>query len=139
MLVIPSTVFLLLVAALIALAVFPDKILNQVAYRRAVIACVAVFAIHAVGIGLVSIIGLPFLDLVEIRRAEDLAQLAWVGVLVALSWGAVGVGYWFAFRATLDLEPLRSTKKPSSEKRTNPRHRTRVYRANDGEVKESAS
>ncbi|MBL4771003.1 MAG: hypothetical protein JKY61_07655 [Planctomycetes bacterium] len=139
MLVIPSKIFLLLAISLIALAVFPDRIRNKAAYRRSVIACVAVFAIHAVGIGLLAIIGMPFLDLVDIRKPEDLAQLAWIGLLVALSWGAVAMAYWSAFRATLDLEPLRSAKKRSASKRSYQRHSTVVYRAEDGEVTESAS
>ncbi len=139
MLVIPSKIFILLVAALIALAIFPERIRNKAAYRRAVIACMTVFGVHAIGLGILSIVGMPFLDLIEIRRPEDLAQISWVGILVALSWGAVGVGYWSAFRAALDLAPLRKNNERSARGRSHSRSRTTTYHAKDGHVTESNS
>ncbi len=137
MLVIPSKIFILLVAALIAMAIFPDRIRNKAAYRRAVIACMTVFGVHAIGLGILSIVGMPFLDLVEIRRPEDLAQLSWVGILMAASWGAVGVGYWSAFRAALDLAPLRKTAARSTRGRSHTRSRTTTNGAKAGHVTEN--
>ncbi len=137
--VIPSNIFLLLAAALIALTIFPDRIRNRAAYRRAVISCIAVFAIHAVGITLLSFVGMPILDLVDIRGPGDLAQLSWVGFLIAGSWGAVAVSYWSAFRAASDLKPLRSGEKCTSKGRRKQGGGTRVYRAQDGKVTESAN
>ena len=141
MLLVTSKVFLLLIICLALLAAFPDRIRNKDAYRRAVLSCVAVFAICAGGIALLAIVGLPFLALTNVKGPEDLIQLSWIGILLAAAWAAAGFGYWSAFRAAVDLAPLRSKKAagnggeskqwPSRKRRFSggQRRRTTVYRA----------
>ncbi len=140
MMLISSKVFLLLIICLALMAAFPERIRNKHAYRRAVLSCVAVFAIYAGGIALLTLVGLPFLAFTNVKGPEDLLQLSWIGIFMAATWAAAGFGYWSAFRAAVDLAPLRANKPAKHRTVSMPRGprkeraQTTVYRASNGQV-----
>lgn len=140
MMLISSKVFLLLIICLALMAAFPERIRNKHAYRRAVLSCVAVFAIYAGGIALLTLVGIPFLAFTNVKGPEDLLQLSWIGIFMAATWAAAGFGYWSAFRAAVDLAPLRAKKPakhktgPSSRTPRGKRSHTTVYRGEKGQV-----